>query len=76
MATVAEPITRRSDVEGRQASSQYTTERYRFPRRSVDGGLDMKREMVTLALKEYVAPDCPCRLEDRIRGLQDRKSVV
>ncbi|HUW96278.1 MAG TPA: hypothetical protein VMW58_10870, partial [Anaerolineae bacterium] len=29
----------------------------------------MKREMVTLALKEYVAPDCPCRLEDRIRGL-------
>ncbi len=29
----------------------------------------MKEEMVTLALKEYVAPDCPCPLEDRIRGL-------
>ena len=29
----------------------------------------MKEEMITLALKEYVAPDCPCPLEDRIHGL-------
>ncbi len=29
----------------------------------------MAHETVTLALKEYVAPDCPCPLEDRIRGL-------
>jgi len=29
----------------------------------------MKEETITLALREYVAPDCPCSLEDRIRGL-------
>jgi Cu2+-exporting ATPase len=29
----------------------------------------MRETRVTLALKEYVAPDCPCRLEDRLRAL-------
>ena len=29
----------------------------------------MKKRSVTLALKEFVGPDCPCRLEDRIRAL-------
>jgi Cu2+-exporting ATPase len=28
-----------------------------------------QRQSVILALKEYVAPDCPCRLEDRLRTL-------
>jgi Cu2+-exporting ATPase len=31
------------------------------------GGGQMGRQGVTLALKEYVSPDCPCGLEDRIR---------
>jgi len=29
----------------------------------------MDERSVTLALKEYVGPDCPCKLEDRIRAL-------
>ena len=29
----------------------------------------MDERSVTLALKEYVSPDCPCLLEDRIRAL-------
>jgi len=29
----------------------------------------MDERSATLALKEYVGPDCPCRLEDRIRSL-------
>ena len=29
----------------------------------------MMRQSVTLALKEYVGPDCPCRLEGRIKTL-------
>ena len=29
----------------------------------------MKKQSITLALKEYVGPDCPCRLEDHIRAL-------
>ncbi len=27
------------------------------------------KQSVTLALKEYVGPDCPCRLEDRVQAL-------
>ncbi len=27
-------------------------------------------QSVTLALKEYIGPDCPCRLEDRIQALR------
>jgi Cu2+-exporting ATPase len=30
----------------------------------------MRKRSVTLALKEYVGPDCPCRLEDRIQALR------
>ncbi|MGD2176602.1 MAG: heavy metal translocating P-type ATPase [Anaerolineae bacterium] len=29
----------------------------------------MNRQSVTLALKVYVGPDCPCQLEDRVRAL-------
>ncbi len=29
----------------------------------------MQKRSVTLALKEYVGPDCPCRLEDRVQAL-------
>jgi Cu2+-exporting ATPase len=29
----------------------------------------MQERSITLALKEYVGPDCPCRLEDRIQAL-------
>jgi cation transport ATPase len=35
----------------------------------------MKRS-VTLALKEYVGPDCPCHLEDRIRALHGMLDVA
>jgi len=29
----------------------------------------MQKKSVTLALKEYVGPDCPCGIEDRIREM-------
>ncbi|TKJ28812.1 MAG: copper-translocating P-type ATPase [Chloroflexi bacterium B3_Chlor] len=33
----------------------------------------MKREIVTLALKEYMPPDCTCAIEDKVR---DREGVL
>ncbi len=33
----------------------------------------MKREVVTLALKEYMPPDCTCAIEDKVR---DREGVL
>ncbi len=38
-----------------------------------DGEMDMKKEMVTLALKEYMPPDCTCAIEDKVR---DREGVL
>jgi Cu2+-exporting ATPase len=29
----------------------------------------MERATITLALKEYIGPDCPCRMEDQLRGM-------
>jgi len=37
------------------------------------GEMDMKKEMVTLALKEYMPPDCACAIEDKVR---DREGVL
>jgi Cu2+-exporting ATPase len=35
----------------------------------------VREGMITLALKEYVAPECPCSLEDSIRGLHGVRQV-
>ena len=36
----------------------------------------MKERIITLALTEYVAPDCPCAMEKRIQEMQGVRDVA